>query len=807
MAIERIDQVDLVGKLIRELSDRPTNPVSAGGDGLTSDELKQRYDALSLLVKDRLNALIDALTGANEEDLLAESLKVSNDQTLSAFVSAITAAVAAKRAKETPESDGSYAYAVTKDGTTVTDGKVQMTDSPTADTLAMRNESGQLKVADGSALGDAVNKGQLNTVEAKADAKYEKPGTGIPADDLAEAVQTLLGKADTALQEHQDISGKADKTALNALADIVKGKKKATVKASYSALVTALNAADDDEFVEGDDIFIKTAEVPDVWISGVEDTSTEYTYTTDEDFIDALNAGTLQVGYYTLAPLETEKPDLSGLADADDVEDIIDGTTQVGDAAHADEADKADEAAHATYSDFATQLYTEREIEDSDEACPPTVFGTVGGTAEVQSGLMKFPEVRGKTIKWNQLCKDPTFATASMWGSGATIANNKATLSGTGSSSQAFDSGTPNITHNTIPWTADHIYIIAATITTTHATTHTQFRTYDGSSFGNPGGGFALDVGTTRKTIVWKYNKNTTENGRIYFYANLDTTGAGIGLPVGETMTVEDLQIVDLTMAFGITDASYAPKMFLAQYPKTRYAYNPETLLSSKSASMISRQKNQCPGLDEYFRVIPGETYEVSGITEGGYLQEYDANKTLLKTSSEITSATDITLDGRTAFCKLQATTYTIPFCYILWSTPNEAPEAYSATTVTLPNLTLRSLGDIYDVAYQTGGGKRRVGERAYESGDENDPDVWTDGTTTLYPLLVETNISLLENPGWDEYIPVDNFGTIQFTQDPAQDIPVPQAYFIRYTVNLVEFLDSLYVRCGGDASKIALVE
>ena len=37
---------------------------------------------------------------------------------------------------------------------------------------------------------------------------YSKPSSGIPKTDLASAVQTSLGKADTALQNHQDISGK-----------------------------------------------------------------------------------------------------------------------------------------------------------------------------------------------------------------------------------------------------------------------------------------------------------------------------------------------------------------------------------------------------------------------------------------------------------------------------------------------------------------------------------------------------------------------------------------------------------------------
>ena len=42
--------------------------------------------------------------------------------------------------------------------------------------------------------------------------KYDKPSGGIPKTDLASAVQTSLGKADTALQTHQDISGKEDKS-------------------------------------------------------------------------------------------------------------------------------------------------------------------------------------------------------------------------------------------------------------------------------------------------------------------------------------------------------------------------------------------------------------------------------------------------------------------------------------------------------------------------------------------------------------------------------------------------------------------
>lgn len=57
----------------------------------------------------------------------------------------------------------------------------------------------------------------LATIRSGASAgatAYQKPSAGIPKTDLASAVQTSLGKADTALQSHQDISGKADVAAL-----------------------------------------------------------------------------------------------------------------------------------------------------------------------------------------------------------------------------------------------------------------------------------------------------------------------------------------------------------------------------------------------------------------------------------------------------------------------------------------------------------------------------------------------------------------------------------------------------------------
>lgn len=58
--------------------------------------------------------------------------------------------------------------------------------------------------------------GALTEINGVAKAKYSKPGDGIPKSDLAAAVQTSLGKADTALQSHQTIKA-LDTTSATAL--------------------------------------------------------------------------------------------------------------------------------------------------------------------------------------------------------------------------------------------------------------------------------------------------------------------------------------------------------------------------------------------------------------------------------------------------------------------------------------------------------------------------------------------------------------------------------------------------------------
>ena len=73
------------------------------------------------------------------------------------------------------------------------------------------DEGGSAATVDSALSSTSENPVQNKVINAALQSKGtdSKPSGGIPASDLAQAVQTSLGKADTALQEHQSLAGYA----------------------------------------------------------------------------------------------------------------------------------------------------------------------------------------------------------------------------------------------------------------------------------------------------------------------------------------------------------------------------------------------------------------------------------------------------------------------------------------------------------------------------------------------------------------------------------------------------------------------
>ena len=158
---------------------------------------------------------------------------------------------------------------------------------------------------------------QTKTYEQYTDST--SPGLFVGKGTLENVIEGKGLVTSTDLASKQDITdnaltttNKTIPTAINEVNSIAKGANQAVGYNNYSDMITALNAMDDEEYNVGQNIYIVTVEVPDLWISGVESTSSTYAYVDDATVINELNTnGYIQVGYYKLSMLETQKVDLT----------------------------------------------------------------------------------------------------------------------------------------------------------------------------------------------------------------------------------------------------------------------------------------------------------------------------------------------------------------------------------------------------------------------------------------------------------------------------------------------------------------
>lgn len=507
-------------------------------------------------------------------------------------------------------------------------------------------------------------------------------------------------------------------------------------------------------------------------------------------------------------------------------------------------------------------IISDREIEDSEVACSPITFGPTGDGAEISDGISQFDYLEGNSEKWNQqISRIDSYNTNN---GNFTYENNEATLvkttDGAWASKYLFKTSVVSVVTN-------HKYFISFQIKTSlsNETTITS-QTYQVSN--TQGLEVIANISVHNDNIWHKYSyiktSSKTHNSHQCF---ISWEGDSSVLKVGDIVKVRNFIFIDLTEVYGAGNEPTTVAEFKSKYPLDYYPYSAPSIISSKSYSIISKGKNQFEGLDTFTRVLPNTEYELSGITAGGYIQEYDANKNLIQTSSEITTTTNITLSANTYYVKIQATTYSNIMFYIAYETYNARYVEPTKQTIQLPNIELRSVGDVRDIAYSAGGGLRKVGyvdlgslnwyydephtrfeaypPRAktvswneigngvclkYEITAFNEltdktyalyasrimlkDSSYTDATTLkqalsgvylLYEFTDSQDISLTENPGWNSDILVNNYGTLEFTTNPTQLPQVEQPYLIKYSINLVDFLDSTYVRAEGDANKLAL--
>jgi hypothetical protein len=152
-------------------------------------------------------------------------------------------------------------------------------------------------------------------------------------EEFEENKETVNNKILTLTQTVTMNKSNADSEILR-LEGLIKGKEQAVAFPTYKDVVDDMNMAATNKYPVGQPVYVQTINVPDLWVCSVENTHVDYLYSTDEEIINSLEeTGTVQIGYYKLAMMETKTTDVTNAVTLDSVQTITGTkifTTQIG---------------------------------------------------------------------------------------------------------------------------------------------------------------------------------------------------------------------------------------------------------------------------------------------------------------------------------------------------------------------------------------------------------------------------------------------------------------------------------------------
>lgn len=342
------------------------------------------------------------------------------------------------------------------------------------------------------------------------------------------------------------------------------------------------------------------------------------------------------------------------------------------------------------------------------------------------------------------------------------------------------------------------------------------------------------------KTLVWNQlvDSDTTvvaiDTGHTYVAA-IDGTDSLIISGTTISVTGGTDNVFDLTRMFGAGNEPSTVEEFRALFPISYYSYDPGSLLNFKGTGIKTVGFNQW---DE--EIVPNESLDSYGYTRSnpGYyrsknyipviggmnyhfcmkptptvgqkkvaVQAYDSNKTLIHAYNGDTSTNkDILLDENAAYIRFYTNQGVDDPQYennvtinLAWSGyRNGEYEPYWTETKALPTLTyfpdgMKSAGTVRDELTRDRAVKR-CETRTYQTGDEDDASVVTDGTNTIYAL--EEPIETPIEPPLNFVYRVDDFGTeMLLPENDDEPTTTPMNASIYYGINYAREVINLGTR------------
>ena len=146
-----------------------------------------------------------------------------------------------------------------------------------------------------------IDKALSDTTSAATYAQEQGDYAKKTADNIGKVSEYVIRTADEAKEKSEEAIS------------ISKGANPSLSFGNYGTMVSVFNSLDNQTYKVGQNVLIVTLNVPDLWISEIAEESVIYTYTTDEAITTLLQEqGYIQMGYYKLSALETQKVDLKG---------------------------------------------------------------------------------------------------------------------------------------------------------------------------------------------------------------------------------------------------------------------------------------------------------------------------------------------------------------------------------------------------------------------------------------------------------------------------------------------------------------